>query len=310
MRFFSLCLFFFMGLFSQEINFDFLQKKRPFITTNSIGELGNGLFRSAMGISCAIDEGYHFLVNKRYYKIYPEIFSRLTPLPRHMRPETSMYIDFLNSLNMKVKKNCMLKGYPQTHLFFHHNRDAIVSIFSPTEEFLDHLNRKFQEILKHKDEYIAVHLRTFHRGHDMVTYSDPKFRPHSPLSYKYYDQVFEHFGRDTTYVIFSDSIDAAKIILKRYNCKFIFMNQSSLQEDFYLMTLFKNLVISNSTFSWWSAYLNKRPNNKIITPWPWFRQKETNWIYNGKHAICPPEWIEFHQGDEHSYDFVNAINNG
>lgn len=55
--------------------------------------------------------------------------------------------------------------------------------------------------------------------------------------------------------------------------------------DFYLLRLCKHVIVSNSTFSWWAAYLNETPGRKVMYPWPWttwatedFIPKNDNWI--------------------------------
>jgi len=40
-----------------------------------------------------------------------------------------------------------------------------------------------------------------------------------------------------------------------------------------MMSLCENNVISNSTFSWWSAFLNKNKNKKVLCPSMWFGPK-------------------------------------
>ena len=56
--------------------------------------------------------------------------------------------------------------------------------------------------------------------------------------------------------------------------------------DMYLMSLCKDNITSNSTFSWWASYLNPNPNKNIYTPRTWFIHTHSN------EDILPPEWIK------------------
>jgi hypothetical protein len=53
-----------------------------------------------------------------------------------------------------------------------------------------------------------------------------------------------------------------------------------------LMSYCNHNIIANSSFSWWSAWLNKNPEKVIIAPKLWFGNKK---IIN--EDIVPKSWI-------------------
>jgi len=55
---------------------------------------------------------------------------------------------------------------------------------------------------------------------------------------------------------------------------------------FWLMTLCKHFVISNSSFGWWAAWLSESPHKTVIRPAPWFQAPEVR-----EFDICPPGWL-------------------
>ena len=54
--------------------------------------------------------------------------------------------------------------------------------------------------------------------------------------------------------------------------------------DMALMSCCRHHILANSSFSWWGAWLNQRPERKVIAPQPWFHQYEMP-------DICPDDWI-------------------
>jgi hypothetical protein len=59
-------------------------------------------------------------------------------------------------------------------------------------------------------------------------------------------------------------------------------------EDMWLMSLCKNNIIANSTFSWWGAWLNKNTDKKVISPNNWFGEN----VNINQNNIIPENWIK------------------
>jgi hypothetical protein len=81
----------------------------------------------------------------------------------------------------------------------------------------------------------------------------------------YYKKAIEEFSKDTHFSIFTNDIPYAKTVIKDISYTFIEENEL---DSLYLMSQCFGGICSNSTFSWWGAYLNK--NRKLILPSKWF----------------------------------------
>ena len=98
---------------------------------------------------------------------------------------------------------------------------------------------------------------------------------HPQQSLDYYKQAIETVGPDKTFVIFSDDIEWCKQNLDFIGSKF-FISGNKDYEDMYLMSLCNNNIITNSTFSWWGAWLNKNENKIVISPKIWFGKNNSH----------------------------------
>jgi hypothetical protein len=51
--------------------------------------------------------------------------------------------------------------------------------------------------------------------------------------------------------------------------------------------LCKNIIISNSSFGWWAAYLSKVEHSNVFVPSVWFGKKLVNQGFNINDLILP-----------------------
>ena len=59
--------------------------------------------------------------------------------------------------------------------------------------------------------------------------------------------------------------------------------------DLYIMSMCKNNIIANSSFSWWGAWLNSNEHKKIAAPKNWFHSSKEE-LYNTQDLI-PDNWL-------------------
>ena len=92
----------------------------------------------------------------------------------------------------------------------------------------------------------------------------------------YYDQAIEYMKAklaDPVFLFFSDDIEWCKNNFgKKEENYYIDWNLGNNSfKDMQLMSLCKNNIIANSTFSWWSAWLNSNDKKMVIMPRQWNR---------------------------------------
>ena len=147
---------------------------------------------------------------------------------------------------------------------------------------------KIKEKLGNKPT-VSIHIR---RG----DYTLPQNQPLNIIDDDYYiEALSKNFLPITNYnfIIFSNDIEYAKSHLEGDNAYFVepegidsYSYTSSEKDDLALLSLCDHHIITNSTYSWWGAYLSKSPNKKIICPTNWLKGSS---FMNGNHF--PPNWI-------------------
>lgn len=109
------------------------------------------------------------------------------------------------------------------------------------------------------------------------------------LDGKYYSDAIDIMNNkvsDYTIIVFSDDIEWCKQNVVGDNI--IYSENHSNYEDMCIMSLCDHNIIANSTFSWWSAYLNQNPNKVVVCPYEYVKPSPEEFI-NGNYY--PKDWI-------------------
>jgi len=166
-------------------------------------------------------------------------------------------LNLMNSPRGYVKHiiidNSDILGFFQSEKFFN-SREEILSWYKFKDNY-SKLSDKYPD-LKHR---VAVHVR---RG-DYLRFKNV----FNILGKNYYMDALSMLSTRRI-ALFSDDIKEARKIFQGTNICILPMNHA-MEEDLFLMTKCNGVIMANSTYSWWGAYLN--PNqNRIIYPLNWY----------------------------------------
>jgi len=172
-----------------------------------------------------------------------------------------------------LEKNYILEGYFQNEVYFKDIAATIHDEFSLKND-LDPQNAKLAQIMVNENS-VSLHVR---RG----DYTNVNNSTVYHICTKEYflsaiDYVIQRIQNPTFY-IFSDDMDWVKAnIILDYPFTYITHNTgASSYIDLVLMSKCKHNIISNSTFSWWGAWLNRNNSKVVVAPKFWFKNSKEN----------------------------------
>jgi hypothetical protein len=179
-----------------------------------------------------------------------------------------------------IPDHSYIEGYWQNFKYLNNIKEYIYKKTELKKKFVDFNDNLINEIKKQQS--ISIHIRR----------DDLLRKPFSDIYYTcsndYYLNAINFFKSkfsNPNFYIFTDDIDWVKSKLPTSN-KFNIISDLKLNDysEFYLMKNCKNHIISNSTFSLWSAWLAEENSSFIITPKYWYKIESPK--------IHPSNWIE------------------
>lgn len=249
-----------------------------FVTPTLAGGLGNQMFEIAAAASLAKDNNAVLIVNNEEHilpnqgrnvkKYQNNIFSKIV-FDSNIRPDDVYRRDVCTYEPIPYKRDLKLLGHFQSWKYFHHNREYIQNLFTPHD--------------RPANGGTAIQVR---RG-DYYKFPDH----HPQLTPEYYTKAVKLSGAKEV-CIYSDDIPWCEKNLKfDDDVKVYHMTNSEDWIELILMSTAKNLIISNSSFGFWAAYLNTQPDKKIFVPSVWFGKAMIAEGFNIDDLVLP-DWIK------------------
>jgi hypothetical protein len=235
------------------------------ITTYLQGGLGNILFQISTAYSLALDnndECIFDLDNGNFTQRNPNDYkSNILKNVKNGDIRDGWNVKHTYTENgfeynkIKYQKDMKLEGYFQSEKYFNHNRKKILNLFGLNEFGINSgMNPIFSS------NTVSLHVR---RG-DYLSQT----HMFSTCGLDYYKEAISKFPFANHIIVFSDDIEWCKENFTEG--RFLFVEDSEDYHDLYLMSICKNNIIANSSFSWWGAWLNQNENKKVIAPSKWF----------------------------------------
>jgi hypothetical protein len=231
----------------------------------NMGRLGNCLFQAASTIGIATKNNHSFSFPEWKYQSYfknPLPLYNDEPITHTLTEPSFSYHEF----DIPQEGVININGYLQSAKYFEHCQELIRSTFEFSKKMT-------------KQPATSIHIRR-------TDYTD-KSDYHYNLPLEYYHKAME-LCNDNLYIIFSDDIEWCKQQdWKRYNV--LFSEGKSEIDDLQAMSMCRNNIIANSSFSWWASWLNTNPEKIVVAPekYYWFGKSAR---HNDVTDLYLPSW--------------------
>lgn len=182
---------------------------------------------------------------------------------------------------LELGPNAYLDGYWQSPKYFAGYEDVIRKDFTLKQKLPGHVQSLHQEISGCNS--VCLHVRrTDYVGNSL----------HEVVGNDYYSQCIEMIAGkvliDKVYVFSDDIAWCREHMSFPYPTVFVSQDLAGPKNEwhFALMSAARHFVITNSSYSWWAAWLSSNPDKIVIAPKQWFSDLSID-----TSDLIPSEWI-------------------
>jgi hypothetical protein len=265
------------------------------ITIPLLGGLGNQLFQLSAGLY--LESELNRNVKFNYYLLGPQSTGYSANADRNLEirdlvAEKALSSEKINPITLRARSLLQPKTYVwekspgdlamnrisrTTKMAFGYFQNSImVNAVWPNLKELMAKSMVFGDAISNKKiDQVAIHMRFGDYKNNAKAKSF-----HGLTTHSYYENALREIQLqkiDKKLKIFTDDPTSAKILISQIKEKYSieFSENSSSIEDLIEMSRSSELIIGNSTFSWWAAWIASNiQNSSVIFPRPWFASDE------------------------------------
>jgi len=268
--------------FNEKIYLDRSVYRKYKIRSFSISNLNVG---NSIGyiedVNLSIIDKLYMKVSQEIYHVYQKIVKvlkrndRIGKMPYELLSKRGLYYNFDVYYYDALKNNNKIKsiyGYFQSEKYFEKHKSRIIEDLKVKTLLTDREQKLLNEIKSCNAVGISMRLGDDYVKSSLLNVCKEDFY------YRGMDYIHNK-NKDVVFYIFSDCVDRAKELFEfKYPVRYIegFKDYESLR----LLYSCQHFLISNSSFSWWGAYLADNADKIVVAPSKWYTDsKEQPDIY-------------------------------
>jgi hypothetical protein len=189
-----------------------------------------------------------------------------------------------------VPDNVYVEGYLQSEQYFSEVANLIREDFTFVDPKLTEYGKRYIDDQRRAGQpVVAVHVRRGDLAFDAAKQQEKKLTHGPPITADHVHAAMKLFDPASRFLLFSDSAKDLNWCKENIHAPNIaFAEGHNDLQDFAVMQNCDHFIISNSTFSWWAAWLSRKSDKRVIAPKNWFYEE----LFRGYRIrdLIPESW--------------------